>query len=101
MDLLKFKKEHTTESEWRFDVELIEKISEATRKTEYFVGMEEVESVLLILCDGKTVPDTESKCNKHVVSHNEVAFCYPPNILHCKLEIYPDYDCNKCKWKAK
>ena len=28
-------------------------------------------------------------------------FCQPPNILHCKLEINNDYDCNKCKWKNK
>ena len=27
------------------------------------------------------------------------SFCHPPNVLHCKLQIYPDYDCSKCKWK--
>jgi hypothetical protein len=27
--------------------------------------------------------------------------CIPPNITYCKLEIYPDFDCNTCKWRAK
>jgi hypothetical protein len=94
MDLLKFKREPKTESEWSFDVELIEKISEATRKTEYFVGMEEVESVLLVLCNRKTVPDTGSKCNKHSVKasfSNKYGFLY-----WCENDTTADD--GRCKW---
>lgn len=27
-----------------------------------------------------------------------VATCCPPNLTYCKAEIYPDYDCESCKW---
>jgi len=32
-------------------------------------------------------------------AQEEKIFCAPPNITECKQAIYPDYDCNKCKWK--
>lgn len=30
-----------------------------------------------------------------------VPFCNPPNITYCKQSIYPDFDCETCKWKLQ
>ena len=31
---------------------------------------------------------------------DNVFYCRPPNLTYCKKEIYPDFDCDTCKWKG-
>jgi len=35
------------------------------------------------------------------IRENGELFCHPPNITYCKQAIYPDFDCNTCKWRNK
>ena len=44
-------------------------------------------------------PETVVDLSEYVLTKKEKPFCTPPNITECKQAIYPDYDCNKCKWK--
>ena len=46
-----------------------------------------------------TIDELKSALMKFALIDDGNTFCRPPNITYCNQEIYPDFDCNTCKWK--
>lgn len=57
-------------------------------------------SILNKVAKGKMTPEV-AKQKLFKLFDIDIPFCNPPNITYCKQSIYPDFDCETCKWKLQ